>query len=304
MKEALSRKLFDEVCQYLLTHSTLIQDFEEYFIRGDKKQMRFELPPRCDRDHLAAYLAQNLETYHFPTQLKSELDRPQEPHKYLESIRYVEPAKPDARSSFTEPASREFNFEKRSNSAYHEAESVTASMSVTRQSESQPRASEIFSIENLSSQQYEQLDYTWLYNCGRANLNLSETFGKALYLLRLKFKDGKAVVREQVEPDRRNYAFTDWEKEDFSAELKKHVLSKRYSGKLKRDNANPTILFDIFECVGSPKFIEIEEAFAFLLRSAIAEYYLETYLFSEHKKAAQGYQKVGAGDEGRTFIKE
>jgi hypothetical protein len=40
LKEAINRKLFDEVSSYLLTHSDIIQDDEEFFIRGSGGQRK------------------------------------------------------------------------------------------------------------------------------------------------------------------------------------------------------------------------------------------------------------------------
>ena len=93
----MNRKLFDEVSLYLLTRSELIQDDEEFFIRGggqckESKECKFDLPQHFYRDQLLRYLQQHIEIYHYPTAFRSEAEqRHSEAPLFLDSIRVIEP---------------------------------------------------------------------------------------------------------------------------------------------------------------------------------------------------------------------
>mgnify|MGYP000692896987 CR=1 FL=1 len=66
----------------------------------EKKEIRFEVPSFCHKDHLIQYIIQHLEIYHSEVEFKSQKDKQQKEKdkaegnqetRIIESLRYVEP---------------------------------------------------------------------------------------------------------------------------------------------------------------------------------------------------------------------
>jgi hypothetical protein len=143
-------------------------------------------------------------------------------------------------------------------------------------------------FDGQASCKYEYAEGHWLFNSARPHLNLAERFGKCLYVLRVKVREemNRHGDRECLVVGRSSFLFSAWHEENELAEYKKHLLKKNPTKLIKRDSfLRSSLAFEITDHVGSLKAAETEEAFAYISRAAIAEYYLENYFYVRYKTA-------------------